>query len=362
MQIKKNFWKNKNVLITGHTGFKGSWLTLILHYLGSNINGIALNPTGKKNIFNLLKINKILKKDYRKNILDLPNLKNVIKKTKPKIIFHLAAQPLVIESFKDSRKTVMTNIVGTSNVLEAVKGHTSVKCVIIVTTDKVYQNYNNKKFFTENSTLGGDDIYSGTKACCEILSNSYSKSFFSNKNINIATVRAGNCIGGGDWTKDRIVKDCLENFFKNKDLKLRNPLAERPWQHVIEPLTGYLMLSEKLCSSQGNKFSGAWNFGPNLKQNMKVVDLAKLVKKSINSKSKIIIGKKNKKLLNKKIKFFESKYLSINSKKALNKLRWRSRLSIKSSVNLTTDWHKALILRKNLFKVSMEQIKKYIEN
>ena len=162
--------------------------------------------------------------------------------------------------------------------------------------------------------------------------------------------------------KRQIVKDCLENFFKNKDLKLRNPLAERPWQHVIEPLTGYLMLSEKLCSSQGNKFSGAWNFGPNLKQNMKVVDLAKLVKKSINSKSKIIIGKKNKKLLNKKIKFFESKYLSINSKKALNKLRWRSRLSIKSSVNLTTDWHKALILRKNLFKVSMEQIKKYIEN
>ena len=142
MQIKKDFWKNKNVLITGQTGFKGSWLTLILHYLGSNINGIALNPIGKKNIFNLLKINKILKKDYRKNILDLPNLKNVIKKTKPKIIFHLAAQPLVIESFKDSRKTVMTNIVGTSNVLEAVKGHTSVKCVKIENTDKVYQNYN----------------------------------------------------------------------------------------------------------------------------------------------------------------------------------------------------------------------------
>ena len=180
--------------------------------------------------------------------------------------------------------------------------------------------------------------------------------------MNIATVRAGNCIGGGDWKKDRIVKDCLETFFKNKNLKLRNPGAQRPWQHVIEPLTGYLMLSEKLCSKQGNKFSGAWNFGPNLRQNMKVLDLATLIKKTINSKSKIIIDKKDKKFSNKNFRVFESKYLSINSKKALDKLSWRSRLTIKSSVNLTVAWHKAFILKKDLFKVSMEQIKRYIEN
>ncbi len=362
MQINKNFWKKKNILITGHTGFKGSWLSLVLHYLNCNITGIALNPEGKKNIFQLLKIKKLLKKDYRKNILDFSSLKKIIKETKPEVIFHLAAQPSVVESFRDSRNTVMTNIIGTSNLLEAAKYETSIKCIVIVTTDKVYQNYKTKKYFTEDSILGGDDIYSGSKACCEILTNSYVRSFFSEKKINIATVRAGNCIGGGDWKKDRIVKDCLENFFRNKNLKLRSPEAQRPWQHVIEPLTGYLMLSEKLCSKHGKKYSGSWNFGPNTRQNMQVKKLAMTIKNLINSKSKIIIQKKDKKFSNKKFKVFESKYLNINSKKALNRLGWISRLPVKSSLKLTIDWHKSYILKKNLFKITIAQIKKYIEN
>ncbi len=360
MLVKKYFWKKKKILITGHTGFKGSWLSLILHYLGSNINGYALDPLGKKNIFNLLSLKEIFKKDYRKDITNLSDLKKSIKNIQPEIIFHLAAQPNVIESFKDPNKTVRTNVIGTANVLEAIKNQKSVKCVIIVTTDKVYQNYKEQKYFNEKSALGGDDVYSGSKACCEILTNSYVKSFFSDKKVKIATVRAGNCIGGGDWTKNRIVKDCLEAFFRNKKLTIRSPNAQRPWQHVIEPLVGYLLLCQKLCTKEGKNFLGAWNFGPNSRQNMKVIKLAKMIKETVNSNSKIIIKNNSQKNSKKKTNIFESKYLNINSKKALTRLKWRSKLTINSSVKLTVDWHKALISKTNLIKFSLDQIKQYI--
>ena len=251
MKLNKKFWNKKKILVTGHTGFKGGWLLTILNYLGSEVSGYALNPQGKNNFFNSTKIKEVLTHDIRKNIINLEDLKNSIKNIKPEIVFHLAAQSSVIESFKDSNNTVLTNIVGTSNILEAVKNIKSVKCLIIVTTDKVYQNYKLKKYFDENSILGGDDIYSGSKACCEILTNSYRKSFFTKNDCRIATVRAGNCFGGGDWTKDRIVKDALESFYDNKILYVRNPEATRPWQHVIEPLTGYLLLAEKLFSING---------------------------------------------------------------------------------------------------------------
>ena len=362
MLINKNFWKKKNILITGHTGFKGGWLSVFLNLLGSNIYGYALAPIGKNNFFNSVKIKKIFKKDYRSNITNLNYLKKCIKKSKTEIIFHLAAQSSVVESFKDSHQTVSTNVIGTSNILEAVKDNGNVKCVIIVTTDKVYQNYKIKEYFSENSMLGGNDIYSGSKACCEILANSYSKSFFSNKNCNIATVRAGNCFGGGDWTKDRIVKDSLESFFQNKKLILRSPDANRPWQHVIEPLIGYLILAEKLFSKDGKKFVGAWNFGPSTTQNMRVLNLAKLIKQTINSKSKIIIKRKDKRFHNKKFKVFESKYLNIDSKKALRKLKWRPKLSIKTAVELTVEWYNAFLLKKNLLEFTSRQIKNYISS
>jgi len=360
MFVNKNFWKNRKILITGHTGFKGGWLSVLLNLLGSNIYGYALSPKGKNNFFKNVKIKKIFKKDFRKNITDIKSLKNCINTSKPEIIFHLAAQSSVVESFKDPHETVLTNVVGTLNLLEALRDNNNVKCVIIVTTDKVYQNYKIKKYFSENSMLGGDDIYSGSKACCEILTNSYSKSFYTNKNCNIVTVRAGNCFGGGDWTKDRIVKDSLESFFQNKKLLLRSPDANRPWQHVIEPLIGYLMLTEKLFSKDGKNFVGAWNFGPSSKQNMKVLNLAKLIKQTINSKSKIIVKRKDKRFLNKKFKVFESKYLNIDSRKAFKKLRWKPRLSIKNSVELTVEWHKGFLLKKNLLELTLKQIKRYI--
>ena len=358
--INKNFWKKKNILITGHTGFKGGWLSVFLNLLGSNIYGYALNPVGKNNFFNSTKIKKIFKKDFRNDISNLNYLKKCIKKSKAEIIFHLAAQSSVVESFRNSNNTVLTNVVGTSNILEAAKESKNVKCVIIITTDKVYQNYKIKKYFSENSVLGGDDVYSGSKACCEILTHSYNKSFFSNKSCNIATVRAGNCFGGGDWTKDRIVKDSLESFSQNKKLILRSPEANRPWQHVIEPLFGYLILAEKLLSKKGKKFVGAWNFGPSSKQNMKVLDLAKLIKQNFNSRSRIVIKRKDKRFHTKKFKVFESKYLNIDSTKAFKKLRWRPKLTIQNAVELTVEWYYNFLSKKNLYEITSKQIKNYL--
>ena len=361
--INKKFWKKKKVLITGHTGFKGGWLSLILSYLNCNVYGYALAPVGLNNFFNNVKIKKIFKKDIRKNIINYQELNKNIKKIKPEIIFHLAAQSSVIESFKNSKNTILTNVLGTANIIEAVKNNSSVKCLIIITTDKVYQNYKTRKHFDENSTLGGDDIYSGSKACCEILTNSYTKSFFQNNKLcRIVTVRAGNCFGGGDWTKDRIVKDALESFYKNKNLILRNPKSTRPWQHVLEPLFGYLILAEKLLSKNGSFFVGPWNFGPTSKQNMRVIDLVKIIKKKLNSRSNIIIKKKEKKFYNKKFKIFESKDLNINSSKAFNKLKWKPRLSIDSAVKLTVDWYKSFKNKENLLVASKKQIKNYLNS
>ena len=359
--LNKKFWKNKKVFITGHTGFKGGWISVILHQLGCEISGYSLNPYGKNNFFNSTQLKKCLKYDFRKNLTNLNDLKKSIKKSKAEIIFHLAAQSSVIESFKNSENTILSNVLGTANVLEAIKDNKKIKCAIITTTDKVYENLGKKNFFDENSRLGGHDVYSASKAACEIITQAYNKSFFSNLSCNIATVRAGNCIGGGDWTKDRIVKDCLENFVQNKNLIIRNPRATRPWQHVLEPIHGYLVLAEKLFSKNGKIFSGAWNFGPNKKQNLKVLDLAKLIKKKINTKSKIFV-KRNDKIFNlRKYKILESKNLSIDSHKSKKKLNWSSFLTINDALSLTVNWYLAFKKKENLLNLTRKQILQYRE-
>ena len=208
----KNFWKNKKVLITGHTGFKGSWMTLILKSLGAKVYGYALNPISKPNFFDGLKLSRYLEKDIRANIKDLNKLKRTIKKINPSIAFHMAAQSSVLVSYQNPNDTVQTNIIGTTNFLESIKECRGIKSAIIVTTDKVYLNLERKKKFKEADHLGGYDVYSGSKAACEVISHSYINSFFDKSECKIATVRSGNCIGGGDWTKDRIVKDCRVPF------------------------------------------------------------------------------------------------------------------------------------------------------
>ncbi len=352
--MKYNFWKNKRVLITGHTGFKGSWLTLILKTLGSKIAGYALNPISKPNFFDGLNLNVYLEKDYRENILNFKKLKSVIKVFRPQIVIHLAAQSSVLESYKTPRETIITNVIGTTNILEATKSFSFIKSLIIATTDKVYLNLEKKIPFKENDNLGGHDIYSGSKAAKEIISQSYKKSFFDKKkSCNIATVRSGNCIGGGDWTKDRIIKDCAESFLKNKKLVIRSPKATRPWQHVIEPLFGYLKLAQKLYVSK--KFEGAWNFGPKIRSNLKVIEVAKFGKLILKSKSKIII---------KKNKFYESTNLSLNSSKSSRYLNWKTKMSGKKALQLSFDWYKFHNenSRKDTIKFSINQIKDYMQN
>jgi CDP-glucose 4,6-dehydratase len=347
----KNFWKNKKVLITGHTGFKGSWLTLILSGLGAKIYGYALNPISKPNFFDGLKLKKYLVHDFRNDITDKKILYKNVKKIKPDIVFHLAAQSSVLESYQNSYQTVSTNVMGTVNVLDVLKKVDSIKAAILVTTDKVYLNLEKKKKFKENDHLGGYDIYSGSKASCEVLINSYINSFFLKKNCNIVSVRSGNCIGGGDWTKDRIIKDCAESLIFNKDLIIRSPKASRPWQHVMEPLFGYIKLAEKLFSSK--KYVGSWNFGPNLKNNLKVIEVVNYGKKLLNSKSEIKFIKK---------KYYESEHLSLDSAKSKKYLKWTTILNPKLALKLTFEWYSLYYKNNNTRKIidfSFKQIEFY---
>jgi CDP-glucose 4,6-dehydratase len=351
----KSFWRGKKVFVTGHTGFKGSWLVLILKELGAKVTGFALDPISKPNFFDDLKLSKFLQKDYRENIQNFTKLNNAIKKAKPQLIFHLAAQSSVLVSYNNPDDTIKTNILGTFNLLKAVKINESVKSTIIVTTDKVYLNEDKKINFDENSRLGGYDIYSSSKACCEIITESFRNSFVNNYKCRVATVRSGNCIGGGDWTEDRIIKDCVDAFVKDKKLLIRSPNATRPWQHVIEPIFGYLKLAEKLYGNNGRDYIGSWNFGPT-NVNLNVLNLAKLGKKIFNSKSKIIIrSKKNKK--------HEAKYLSLNSKKSMQRLNWKVFMKPNMSLRLTFDWFKVFYFNKKnkneVINFTFKQIKNY---
>ena len=292
---KINFWKNKKVLVTGHTGFKGGWLSLWLYILGAKIAGYALNPKTKKNFFNILNLKKIFTTDVRKNIQSISEIKKLIKKFKPEIIFHLAAQPQVLESYLNPLDTIKTNVIGTANILEISKKFNFIKAIVIITTDKVYRNFNKNVRFVEEFPLGGDDIYSSSKASADLISQSYIKSFFKKNHCNIGIARAGNCIGGGDWTKFRILTDSSNSFLSNKKLYLRNPKSIRPWQHVFEPLDGYMLLAEKLYKKKGKLFTEPWNFGPKEKKHITVKQFAENYRKALSSSSKIEVKKSKEK-------------------------------------------------------------------
>jgi len=284
MNVLNNFYNNKKILITGHTGFKGLWLTTILSIFGAKITGLSLNDKNKKNFYKCIS-NKSLIKSYWGNIDNFLFLKKIINKNKPQIIFHLAAQSLVMDGYKKPLKTFQTNVLGTLNVLEIAMRAPTVKSVIIVTSDKCYQNFSTSKSYKETDPLGGIDPYSSSKAAAEVISQSYLKSFYLKSKIGLATVRAGNVIGGGDWSKNRIVPDCIKSIFKNSKLILRNPNYIRPWQHVLDPLNGYLLLGMKIFFNP-KKFSGPWNFGPSYKQVKSVRAVVNLIFKKSKKKIK----------------------------------------------------------------------------
>ena len=262
LKYLENKFKNKKVFITGHTGFKGSWLSFLLYKLGANVTGYALLPKERLNNFELLKLESKIN-HFEGNICDYNSLFEIVKKVKPDYFFHLAAQAIVKDSYRDPVDTFNTNIFGSVNILETVKKLDHICNLVFITSDKCYENLEQKVGYVENDKLGGIDPYSASKAAAEIIFSSYQRSFFSHRiKLGAASARAGNVIGGGDWSKSRIVPDCIRSINNNKTLKIRNPNSTRPWQHVLEPISGYLALAIAL-DEDPKSFSSSWNFGPN---------------------------------------------------------------------------------------------------
>ena len=346
------FWKGKKVLITGNTGFKGAWLSIFLNLLNAKVYGYALKPE-KQSLFEILKMKKILKKNIFADIENFDILNNYIKKIKPEIIFHLAAQPLVSTSYNHPLETIKTNIIGTSNLLSSLKNKNYIKSVVIITTDKVYK-IKSKKIFKETDELGGIDPYSASKVCKEIIVNSYVNSIFKDKKLynKISTARSGNVIGGGDFAQNRLIPDLIRHIFYNQPLKIRNPDNIRPWQHVIEPIYGYLLLAEKQYKSFLNRKNISWNFGPRNKNFLKVNEILYLVKKRLKKKIKINFIKSS---------FKETKTLKLNSNKSKVMLNWISKWDILTSLKKTVELEEAIIKKKNINKICENQILDYLK-
>ncbi len=346
-----NFYKNKKVLVTGSTGFKGAWLCLWLKMLGAKIYGIGYKPNNNKKLFNQLNLDKrILFKNI--DIRDYYKINNYIKKIKPEIIFHLAAQPIISKSYDEPKYTYEVNALGTLNIINTIKEAKFVKSAIFVTSDKCYESNNSTVGFKESDKLGGIDPYSGSKATAEIIVRTYYESFFKNKKkTGLATARAGNVIGGGDWSKDRLIPDAIRYLQKKKVIIIRNPNFNRPWQHVLEPLNGYLALAIKLYKNP-KKFSGAWNFGT---EKNTITSVGEIIEKIIK-----FWGHGKYKIQNNK-KFYEQTNLQLNILKSKNNLDWEPKLSINECVKTTVYWYKeVLINKKNVNNITEKQIKNYM--
>lgn len=355
-------YENKKILVTGHTGFKGSWLSLWLKKLGANVIGYSLDPNTSEDFFNRTNLtDKIV--DIRGNILDFDALNNAFEEYKPDIVFHLAAQPLVRLSYDLPVETFQTNIIGTLNVLEAIHQSNSVQMAILITTDKVYQNINSIWSYREIDPLGGYDPYSSSKACAEIVIDSYRKSFFKPKEgtegPKIASVRAGNVIGGGDWQKDRIIPDCIKSLLNGLPITVRNPKAIRPWQHVIDALGGYLLLGEKMLLNSlpiasDAFYPHAWNFGP---LNESAITVEALVQKVIDAWGS---GEWMVETTNQEVKE-EAQRLTLDITKAMTKLDWQPVLGINECINFTMEWYKRASQNPDadLYDYSIQQIDEY---
>ncbi len=352
--INSGFWKNKKVFITGHTGFKGSWLSLWLVKLGAKVTGYALNPPTSPSLFKLLR----LKNDISSIMGDVRNLRFIkaeMKKAGPDIVIHMAAQPIVRESYKLPVETYGTNIMGTVNVLESVRGCGSVKVFLNVTTDKVYENKELGKSFKESEPLGGYDPYSSSKACSEIVTSAYRSSFFNPilyrvHGVAVSTARAGNVIGGGDWAPDRLIPDFFRAVLSGKNILIRNPSATRPWQHVLDPLNGYLTLIEAMYNN-GSRYSGAWNFGP-------FKNDAKSVKWVIDNICKKWGGGVEYYVVN-NVQPHESEFLKLNCSKSQKLLKWYPKWNINEAILKVVEWIKAYEAGVDERELCERQIKEY---
>lgn len=357
--VNKEFWKGKKVLITGHTGFKGSWLCLLLNNLGAEISGYALDPPTNPSLYNLCNIDSFVKSSIG-DIRDFEKLLIKIETDKPEIIIHMAAQPLVRLSYNEPVMTYQTNIIGTVNLLEAIRisKEKSVRAIVNVTTDKCYENKEWLWPYRENEPLGGYDPYSSSKACSEIITSAYRNSYFNSKTyqehkVAIATARAGNVIGGGDWAADRLIPDFIRAISQNEKIVIRSPYAIRPWQHVLEPLTGYLMLAEQLYLN-GPEFAEAWNFGP-------ADDDAKNVE-WITKKICDLWGNGASYEIDKNLHPHEAAYLKLDSSKAKKNLGWKPNWNIEQTIEKIIEFCHVYKNNQNILVECNRQIDHFLFN
>lgn len=350
MGMKLNVYKGKKILVTGHTGFKGAWLSIWLHELGANVIGFSLEKYYNDYIYRNAKLGDILFADEKGDINDYGKLKSVFEKYQPEGVFHLAAQPLVRLSYDLPKETFHTNVLGAVNVLECIKKTPAVKMGVMVTSDKCYKNKETSKGYNEQDELGGIDPYGSSKACAEIVINSYRESFFKKSKKLIASARAGNVIGGGDFTKDRLIPDCITVLDKNKPIKVRNPSSTRPWQHVLEPLGGYLLLGEKLFE-QKEEFANAWNFGPDSPSIIQVRDVVDKIIKLWGKGEWIDCNNPDEK---KK----EANSLNLDITNVKTNLKWKPKWDINTALKYTVDWYKRS-QSEDIYDLCVEQIKEY---
>ena len=351
-KLFSNAFKNKTIFLTGHTGFIGSWLTVWLTKLGGNVVGYSLKPPSKPSMFEILKI----KESITHIQGDINNQKLLEKKVlehKPNFLFHLAAQSLVKESYKNTKNTFQTNVMGTVNVLEAIKNAKFIKNVIVMTSDKSYNNIEKIKFYKENDPLGGDDPYSASKGSSEIIINSYRKSFFQKNKIALSTIRAGNVIGGGDWSKDRIVPDCIRALKSKKAIHVRNPNSVRPFQFVLEPISALLWISANM-NKNPTSYSTSWNVGPTKKFGK--TEVKALVPRIIKEwGTGTWVSKEDR-------THHESKTLMLDSTKIKHQLKWSPILSINEAIMYTVNWYKSYYKKSdNIEELTLNQIENYVK-
>jgi CDP-glucose 4,6-dehydratase len=352
--MESQFWKNKKILISGHTGFKGSWLSLWLQNLEAEVLGYSLLPPTNPSLFEIANIAEGMT-SITGDVCDLDHLKSIIARHEPEIVIHMAAQSLVRYSYANPVETYTTNVLGTVNILESVRQTNCVKVVIIVTSDKCYENKEWIWGYRENEPMGGFDPYSSSKGCAELATAAYRHAYFNNitepkHGVAVATVRAGNVIGGGDWAKDRLIPDIVNAFLENRQLTIRHPNAVRPWQHVLEPLGGYLTLAEALWKN-GVKFAEGWNFGPNENDTKPVSWIVEQLAS--------LLGTKARWKLDASSQPYEANYLKLDCSKAKSQLAWSPKLPLSTALEWVAQWYQSYQNHDNMRELTINQINRY---
>ena len=356
IDLYNNFYQGKKVLVTGHTGFKGSWLCIWLNELGAEVIGVGLDPYTERDNFVLSGIGKKIKADIRADIRNGHKMKEIFAEFQPEIVFHLAAQPLVRLSYDIPVETYETNVMGTINVMEAIRATHSVKVGVMITTDKCYENKEQETGYKEDDPFGGYDPYSSSKGACEIAIQSWRRSFFNpadygkKHTVSLASVRAGNVIGGGDWALDRIIPDCIRALETTKVIDIRSPKAVRPWEHVLEPLSGYMLLAQKMWDNP-TEYCEGWNFGPEADSVLTVWEVASAIKANFGYGELIDVSDQNA--------LHEANLLMLNIEKAKTRLGWYPRLTAKETAVLTSDWYKRY-KTENVYDLCVEEIERFV--